>query len=297
MSATVTTDGGGTASFSLATPAAVAGGQFVTATATDSSGNTSEFSAAVAASAFTLTGVKGLEKSATNAPIASITVTLSQAIEPSSFDGHSVLLTRNGGPNLIKRPVTVTPLGGGSYAIGGLSALTAAEGFYTFTIDAAALKDAGGLHGTGSISRGWVMDTTAPTATVSPLSKVGTSLGFVVTINGTDPAGRRRPRHGDRLVHPRRVDQRRELEGLPAADPGLIRVGQYLLGQGELRRHEQHVVRLLRQGHRLRRQHDAVHPWFEASTYLPDLTPPVTQVNPAGGANPSRWPPPRARSR
>ncbi len=288
MSAAVTTDGGGTAPFSLATPALVAGGQFITATATDAAGNTSEFSAAVAASAFTLTGVKGLEKSATNAPIASITVTLSQAIDPSSFDGHSLLLTRNGGPNLIKGPVAVTPLGGGSYAIGGLSALTAAEGFYTFTIDAAALKDAGGLHGTGSISRGWVMDTTAPTATISPLSRVGTSLSFTVTINGTDPAGA----GGALATGIASFTLYESIDGaswkaFPLPIPASFVSGHTFSGKVSFAGTSSTSYAFYATATDYAGNTTPYKPSLEAYTYLPDLTPPVTRVNPPVGANPS----------
>ena len=59
-------------------------------------------------------------------PAASADVVFSEPIDLTTFDYHDVTLTRNGGPNLITSAVTVSYVGGSTYRISGLDALTTA---------------------------------------------------------------------------------------------------------------------------------------------------------------------------
>ena len=73
--------------------------------------------------------------------------------------------------------------------INGLAGLTAADGSYTLTVNAADLNDSTATPGTGSLSTSWLMDTTPPTSTVNPLPAPTTSTSFTVSVTGTDPNG------------------------------------------------------------------------------------------------------------
>ena len=58
-------------------------------------------------------------------PVDSIDVTFSEPIDPSTFTTPNLILTLNGGPNLINSSVTIMQDSPTTYTIGGLSALTA----------------------------------------------------------------------------------------------------------------------------------------------------------------------------
>ena len=125
-----------------------------------------------------------------NSPVSAISVTLNQTASPQVFDDHALTLTDNGGPNLITPAVTIERISSDVYVISGLTALTAAEGDYTLTVNAADIIDPYGNLGAGSASVSWLMDTTPPTSTVGALPKTGTSLSFPVTVTGADPKAR-----------------------------------------------------------------------------------------------------------
>ena len=131
------------------------------------------------------------------------------------------------------------------------------------------------------------MDTTPPTSTVSSLPKTGTSLSFPVTVTGTDPDGRRRQHAlGHRLVHDLRRDEWRAVAAVDdhRADRGRRNSAASATFTGQ----SNTTYTLLQHGHRCGRQRPGVPAAsIEAATYLPDLTPPVTSVNPATGTNPS----------
>lgn len=97
-----------------------------------------------------------------NTSLASVTVVLSEAIRPSTFDRDDLQLSRDGGPNLIGPGVTVTQLDATTYRVDGLAGLSAAEGTYTLAILAAGLLDPAGNAGVGLAWESWVVDTTAP---------------------------------------------------------------------------------------------------------------------------------------
>ena len=63
----------------------------------------------------------------------------------------ALTLTDNGGPNLINSGVTLTPGPGSTYAIGGLTGLTAANGMYTLTVNAAVIQDQYGNPGSDTL--------------------------------------------------------------------------------------------------------------------------------------------------
>ncbi len=136
----------------------------------------------------TVSSVAAVAPNPRNTLVSDVSVSLSMAANSAGFDYHAVTLTDNNGPNLITSAVTVTRVTATTYLIGGLAGLTTSEGSYTLTVNAADITDPYGNLGTGTVSTSWLMDTTPPTSTVSPLPKVGTSLVFPVTVTGTVPS-------------------------------------------------------------------------------------------------------------
>ncbi len=162
--------------------------------ATDNVGNVEPFHTKAdttiqVSSALTVTSVAEVTPNPRNAPVSSVEVTFSETVNTSSFSAAALSLTDNGQPVTISGGLSLTLVSGTTYQVNGLSAFTAAEGSYTLTISAADVKDASGNFGSGSVSTSWLMDTTPPTSSVQALAKTGTSLSFPVTVTGSDPNG------------------------------------------------------------------------------------------------------------
>ena len=83
-----------------------------------------------------------------NTAIDSVQLTFSAPINTATLGVGSLSLTLNGGPNLIATPPTVSLVSGttSTYQISGLSPLTAGQGTYVLTVNAAAVSDS---YGTG----------------------------------------------------------------------------------------------------------------------------------------------------
>ena len=99
-----------------------------------------------------------------NTPVDSVNVQFDEPIEATSFDYHDVSLTLNGGTNLINSSVTITQVAGlpNTYAIGGLSSLTATEGKYDLAVDATDITDSLDQSGIGASDTQWTSDLTPP---------------------------------------------------------------------------------------------------------------------------------------
>ncbi len=125
-----------------------------------------------------------------NTAVSSIDVTFSEPINTSSLSPGALTLTDDGGANLINGGVSLMLVSGDTYAIGGLAGLTAAQGLYTLTVNAAYLEDQNGIPGTGSLSTFWLMDTKATTShVVNSLGTSQTSDSFPVSVAFSDPGG------------------------------------------------------------------------------------------------------------
>ena len=121
------------------------------------------------------------------------------------------------------------------------------------------------------------MDTTPPTSHVNPLPKRGTSLSFAVSVTGSDRG--RSPPIGRRVVRHLRLDQRRAWTlwtTVPASNPTANFTGQ-----------SNTTYAFYSIAHDLAGNTEIKKPVIEASTYVPDLTPPVTSVDGTTGTNPS----------
>ncbi|MCY2986427.1 MAG: FG-GAP-like repeat-containing protein [Planctomycetota bacterium] len=118
-----------------------------------------------------LTHIETVTPNPQTGPVSSLGVDFSEEVDAATLDYRDVVLTRNGGPNLVTSAVTITHLSGGTYRIGGLDSLTAEDGNYQVTVDAAGVQDLGGNAGTNSLSTSWAKGTVAPVVvSVGPVS-------------------------------------------------------------------------------------------------------------------------------
>ena len=120
-------------------------------------------------------------------------VTLSKAIDPSSFDYHAITVTQNGGLNLVTAATTVTQIDATHYRIANFnnsfSAVTGINGSYTITVNGATLRDLAGNAGTGTVSETWVLNVTGPTAAtnlrITPDNGISSTDGLTNTLTLT----------------------------------------------------------------------------------------------------------------
>jgi hypothetical protein len=222
-----------------------------------------------------ITSIAAVSPNPTDAPVSSIDVTFIRATTTGALVSGAVALTDNGNP-VAALGLSLAGVSGNTYVINGLAGLTTAQGVFTLTVNAAGFRDQFGLAGTGTLSTSWLMDTTPPTSTVSPLPHRETSLSFPVSVTGSDGGN---PAAG---VASYAIDV--SINGgswsswttVPASNPTATYTGQsnttyafYSIatdGAGNVQKNQ---------------------PAIEASTYLPNLTPPVTSVNGTTGTKPS----------
>ncbi len=232
--------------------------------------------------ALTITSIAAVTPNPRNSAVASIDVTFSEPINTASVSPGALTLTDDGGANLIEGGVSLSLVGGSTatYAIGPLTSLTTAQGEFTLTVNAADITDPYGNPGTGSLSTFWLVDTTPPTSQVNALAARETSLSFAVTVTGSDPnAANGGPASGvanDTIFVSINGGAWSQWTVAPASNPTATYTGAsnttysfYSIARDNAGNVENKA------------------PAIEASTYLPDLTPPVTAVDATTGTNPS----------
>ncbi len=230
----------------------------------------------------TSTSIASVTPNPRNAIVSAIDVTFSVPIDTSSLAPGALTMTDDGGSNLINGGVFLGLVHGTTttYAIGGLAGLTTTQGQYMLTVNAADIQDQYGNRGTGTDSTSWLTDTTPPISRMNALASRGTTLGFPVSVAGSDPnAADGGPASGVAsyaIYVSINGGSWSQWMTVPASSPTAIYTGQSnttysfysiatdLAGNVENKK-----------------------PLIEASTYLPDLTPPVTAVNATTGTNPS----------
>jgi hypothetical protein len=185
-----------------------------------------------------------------------------------TYDGAAATL-----PHLTFATVSGQP---GVEQLSGLSSLTA-QGSYTLTFDATKLSDYYG-PGVGQTSVNWIIDKTAPTSHVNSLPASETSTSFVVSASGTDPT----PAPGVMVSGVASYDLYVSTNGgpfaywttVPAANPSATFAGQGGQSYG--------FQSFATDAAGNRESKPAA---IEAGTYVPDLTPPVSQVTYVGSSN------------
>ncbi len=249
--------------------------------ATDNAGNVQATPAAAQETVqiilpLTITSIAAVSPNPRNTTVSSIDITFSVPIKLSTFIDSSVTLTDNGGGNLITSAVTFASVHGSTYQINGLSSLTANNGNYTLTVNAASIDDQNGNPGTGSLSTSWLMDTTPPTSMVNPLPERTTSLTFAVSVTGSD-GGSPPSRVASFNIYVSTDGGPWSLwTTVPASNPTANFTGM-----------SSTTYRFYSTATDNAGNTQAYNPYIEASTYLPDLIPPVTTVDSSTGTNPS----------
>ena len=253
--------------------------------ATDNAGNVQPTPAAAQQtvqilSPLSVSSITPVSPNPRNAAVSYIDVTFSEPVNLNTFTDSALTLTDNGRSNLISSAVTISLVSGSTYQVGGLAGLTAAEGNYTLTVNAAGIQDPSGNPGSGTLSTSWLMDTTPPTSHVNALATRGTSLSFAVSVTGSDPNGA----NGSPPSGVASYDIYASTNGgpwtlwttVPASIPTATFTGQ-----------SNTTFAFYSIAHDLAGNTENKQPTIEASTYLPDLTPPVTEVDGTTGTNPS----------
>ena len=247
--------------------------------ATDNAGNTQPTPTAAQQtvqiiSPLTITSIAAVSPNPRNTTVSNIDVTFSEPIKLSTFTDSSVTLTDNGGGNLITSAVTFASVGGSTYQINGLGSLTASNGNYTLSVNAAAIDDQNGNPGSGTLSTSWLMDTTPPTSTVDPLPQRGTSLTFAVVVTGSEgglpPSGVK----SYNIYSSTNGGAWSLWTTVPASSPTAEFTGQSNTTYAFYSTATDNAGNT-----------QAYNPQIEASTYLPDLTAPVTRVDSTTGTN------------
>ncbi|MCX5671235.1 MAG: FG-GAP-like repeat-containing protein, partial [Planctomycetota bacterium] len=110
---------------------------------------------------------EGLPGGPTNRALDVVDVVFSEPIDAGTFDRADLVLSRQGGPNLIAPGVTVTRLAAAACRIAGLGALTGTDGLYELRINLAGIRDSLGNKGTGEAAAFWTADMTPPPAPIA----------------------------------------------------------------------------------------------------------------------------------
>lgn len=124
----------------------------------------------------------------TNTPVATIDVTFSGGIDPSTFTYHDLTLTRNGAALMLDASITTSLVSGDTYRIAGLGALTAAEGTYVISVNASNIVDTFGNSGSGSRSGTWTNRLLTVTSIIVPRNTNGPASSVDVVFSAAiDP--------------------------------------------------------------------------------------------------------------
>jgi uncharacterized repeat protein (TIGR01451 family) len=211
-----------------------------------------------------------------NMAVSSVDVTFNEPVNLATFTETALTLTNNGGANLISSAVSVSLASGSTYQINGLNGLTGRNGNYVLTVNATGITDADGNQGQNSVSTSWLMDTSPPTSTISALPARETSLVFPVSATGSDAGS---PASGIAYYNIYLSTNGKPWSfwtSVAASSPtasftaqsnttdSFYSIAYDSAGNAELKK-----------------------PAIEASTYVPDLTPPVTTIDGTSGTNPS----------
>jgi len=193
---------------------------------------------------------------------------------------YTVRLFRHGkiviSADLITSAVTISLVSGSTYQINGLSGLTASNGNYTLTVNAAGIQDPSGNPGTNSLSTSWLMDPTSATSHVNPLPKREISLVFPVSATGSDGGS---PPSG---VASYDIDS--STNGGPWTFWTTVSASN---ATSSFTEQSNTIYTFHSIAHDVAGNTEAKKPTIEAITYVPDLTPPVTIDNGTTGTNPS----------
>ncbi len=211
-----------------------------------------------------------------NSSVSSIQVTFNVPINTTVLTTGALTLCDNNGPNLITSAVTLSLVSGSTYQINGLAGLTANNGEYTLCVNAADFEDQNGVPGTGTLSTSWLMDTAPPTSTVNALPARGTSLTFAVSVTGSDGGSPPSGVKSYNIYSSTNGGAWTLWTTVPSSSATANFTGQSNTTYAFYSTATDYAGNT-----------QAYKPQIQASTYLPDLTPPATTVNSTTGTNPT----------
>lgn len=117
---------------------------------------------AVSTTRLVVVSAGGFTTGARTGPVGTIDVIFSRALTLGSFAVEDLALTRDGGANLLTSGATFTQLAPNAVRVGGLGALTAADGTYAFTVLGSGVNDSDGVAGLGMLTERFTIDGTGP---------------------------------------------------------------------------------------------------------------------------------------
>ncbi len=137
-----------------------------------------------------ITDVAAVIPNPRNQAVDAVEVTFSEPIDLATLNAADLSLSRGGVSVVLEGDdLSFERLGTSTtYRVSGLGAFTSAEGAYELTIHAEGISDLVGIAGTGSATVNWLMDATAPSSVVNALPRRQSSLTFEVSVTGSDPA-------------------------------------------------------------------------------------------------------------
>jgi ELWxxDGT repeat protein len=106
--------------------------------------------------------VAGIASNRRNTPVDNVTITFTEALNPTSFDLSDILLTRDNGANLVNGDVSISQINATTYQINGLTNLTNIGGEYQLLIQATGVTDTDGNTGVGGKGFNWKLDGANP---------------------------------------------------------------------------------------------------------------------------------------
>lgn len=212
---------------------------------------------------------------ARNTSVDFIDIKFSEKLDLATLDLSDLLLTRNGGPNLLTGSVSIAYVSGSTYRLSGLIGLTAEQGQYVLTADPAGVKDPAGNTGAGSKTLSWTLDMLAPTSSVGALPATAASLSIGLSINGTEPV----PSNGATPAGIKSYDLYVSIDGgafalwknVKAATTSAVTKVTY-------KAESNHTYAFYSLARDNAGNVEGKSPLIEASIAVPDLSPPVTEV-------------------
>lgn len=114
--------------------------------------------------------ITGANPDPRNSAVSSLRIRFSEPVF--GFDTGDLVLSRNGGRNLLDGSATLSTTDNLTFTLAGLAAATAAEGAYAFTLNAttAGIADAAGNPLTTGATETWAADTTPPTVSITAVT-------------------------------------------------------------------------------------------------------------------------------
>ncbi len=112
-----------------------------------------------------------------NIPVTSIDVVFTEAIRSASFDYTDLMLSLDGGNNLITSAVTVSQVNATTYRINNLAGITGNVGQYQLSLNATGIEDLSGTAGVGTVTESWVFNGDRPA--------VADLIGFTSNLRNT----------------------------------------------------------------------------------------------------------------